>query len=679
MEQDINRNIAIALVIICALFLLVNPVEAKETIKVGMYQYEPVVFFDSSENPQGLAVDMLEYIAREEGWELEYVPCYWSDGLEMLEKGEIDILPSIAYSEERSGKYDFTNESLLLDWGQIYINPNAEINSILDLDQKTVVGLEEGIYFLNFKPYSEKFGLDCNMVPVKDYATVFEYLGNNKADAGIIPRSIKPAKGNDVYKSSIVFSPIEMCFAVSKNRNQDTLEVLDKHLIATKGDSDSIYYQSYERWLGDEEHFHRIPEWLKSVMGIGGGLLLLFGVMNTVLKTQVRRKTAQVLEMNEELISEINERKKVEEALRNSEEKYSTIVEKGNDGIYIVQNGVIKYANSKMAEIAEYSLEELIGKFSFDFITEEYRDLVIERHNKRINGNRTVPLKYEVDIISGTGRKIPAEVNVSFIHYEGKPAAMAIFRDITERKRAEQIANEKYQIEVASRAKSEFLANMSHELRTPLNSVIGFSDVLLAQHFGPLNQKQKKYVSNITKSGRHLLNLINDILDLSKIEAGKMEMYMERFPVCSLVEEVINLFTPLSEEKNLGLDFQLGPDVKIIEADRTKLKQILVNLVGNAVKFTPEGGTVTVDIKIVENNLQFRVNDTGIGISEADQENIFQPFMQIGKFESKEHQGTGLGLNLVKSFVEMHGGKLWLESEPKKGSSFTFTIPLQKI
>ena len=250
--------------------------------------------------------------------------------------------------------------------------------------------------------------------------------------------------------------------------------------------------------------------------------------------------------------------------------------------------------------------------------------------------------------------------------------------DISVHKRSEEkLLHAKLEAEAASRTKSEFLANMSHELRTPLNSIIGFSDILLEQVFGELNERQLKYVNNISTSGKHLLELINDILDLSKVEAGKMELHYSEFSMDSVFEEAKAVLTPLAQDKSLEIEFRIEA-VSTIEADRSRLIQILYNLVSNAIKFTPEGGKVLVNCMKSGNRVLISVIDTGIGISPKDQRKLFQPFTQLDASSSRQYCGTGLGLALVKKIVNLHQGEIWVESEVGKGSTFIFALPLKK-
>ena len=231
------------------------------------------------------------------------------------------------------------------------------------------------------------------------------------------------------------------------------------------------------------------------------------------------------------------------------------------------------------------------------------------------------------------------------------------------------------QLAAASQHKSEFLANMSHELRTPLNAVIGFSEVLSERLFGELNDKQEEFVADILSSGRHLLSLINDILDLSKVEAGRMELHLAPFNLPLAIEDALSLFRERAKRHGISLFLTVDERLGEFVADERKVRQILLNLLSNAVKFTPDGGRVSVNAALTNGCAEISVCDTGIGIAEEDREVIFEAFRQVGRDQTQKREGTGLGLTLAKSYVELHGGKISVESQLGKGSTFTFTLP----
>jgi signal transduction histidine kinase len=247
----------------------------------------------------------------------------------------------------------------------------------------------------------------------------------------------------------------------------------------------------------------------------------------------------------------------------------------------------------------------------------------------------------------------------------------------------QKVSEKTAQLELANRHKSEFLTNMSHELRTPLNAVIGFSDVLKEQYFGELNAKQREYAKDINESGQHLLSLINDILDLSKIEAGHMDLDLSEFSLPMALDNAMVLVRERAHRQQLQLRADVAPDVALVTADERKVKQILINLLTNAVKFSHPGGWVevtvrrdtTINANINTNAVVITVKDSGLGIAREDQAAIFEEFHQLKSTGSAKLEGTGLGLSLAKRLVELHGGKIWVESEIGKGAAFSFTLP----
>jgi len=238
-----------------------------------------------------------------------------------------------------------------------------------------------------------------------------------------------------------------------------------------------------------------------------------------------------------------------------------------------------------------------------------------------------------------------------------------------------ELADKSRQLEVASQHKSEFLANMSHELRTPLNAIIGFSEVLSERMFGELNEKQEEYLKDIYASGTHLLSLINDILDLSKIEAGRMELELTDFYLPTALDSALTLVRERAGRRSITLQTSVDERLGEVRADERKIRQVVLNLLSNAIKFTPEGGRIEVRAEPRDRFVEVSVRDTGVGIAAEDQEAVFEEFRQVGT-AAKKVEGTGLGLTLCRKFVELHGGRIWVKSELDVGSTFTFTLPL---
>ncbi|WP_340817822.1 PAS domain S-box protein [Methanolobus sp. WCC4] len=372
---------------------------------------------------------------------------------------------------------------------------------------------------------------------------------------------------------------------------------------------------------------------------------------------------------------DVTERKQAEDKMARSEAKYRSLFERSNDAIMIHDtNGKILEANERACEMFDYNEEELKQKSMMDLTVPEDREEIRSRMKElRKEGH----CRRDNRMLCSDGTIVYADLSATFLEAEEQDLIQTVARDITDRVIAEEaMITAKIEAETANRTKSEFLANMSHELRTPLNSIIGFSDAMVDGMAGEIDNKQKHYLQNISDSGHHLLSLINDILDISKIEAGKMELNFDIVDISSAVNEVVTIMRPLAAEKNLTVDIDLPDDLPGIIADRSKIKQILYNLIGNAIKFTDNDGRITIHTETKGSYLQTSIIDTGIGISPIDQRKLFKPFSQIDSSISRRYAGTGLGLALVKDIVELHGGRIWVESKVSKGSNFTFRIPI---
>ncbi len=388
------------------------------------------------------------------------------------------------------------------------------------------------------------------------------------------------------------------------------------------------------------------------------------------------------------------ERDRVNIALQESEEKHRNVVERANDGIIILQDGVFKYVNPSLVEMAECAEQDLLGVPFTKFVHKDEITRISDYFGRRIAGESLHHI-YETRFLTSKGKIVDAEVNAGYITYEGRPADLVIIRNITERKQIEQelqkhkerleemVADRTAKLEAANerlleldRMKSMFLASMSHELRTPLNSIIGFTGLLLMEMAGRLNPEQKKQLEMVKGSSSHLLELINDILDISKIESGKVVLAIENFDFQDVVQEVLTTIQPLAENKGLKI-LSSGMNSIRITSDRRRVKQILMNLTGNSVKFTEQG---YIEITIAtedQNTVTIHVKDTGIGIKEKDIQRLFNPFQQIDMTSTKKYEGTGLGLYLTKKLINLLHGDISVTSEYGKGSTFSFSLPIE--
>lgn len=371
------------------------------------------------------------------------------------------------------------------------------------------------------------------------------------------------------------------------------------------------------------------------------------------------------------IIRDITERKQAEKKINESEKKYSTIVEKGNDGIIIIQDGLLKFANSKMVETTGFSLEDAIEKPFINFIAPEYKELVLDRYKKRLSG-KEVSNKYEIELFSRDGRKIPIETSASVIEYEGRPADIAILRDITERREAEEKL--KQTLEELSRSNSElekFAYITSHDLQEPLRMVASFLQLLEHRYKDKLDEDANEFIAFAVDGANRLKGMIKDLLTYSRV--GTRGKSFELFDSKEALDlALINLKMAI-EESNAVITNDLLPNIM---ADRSQLIQLFQNLIGNAIKFRGKAlPRVHVSARQEGSDWIFSVRDNGIGVDPKYFNRIFDVFQRLHSRD--EYPGSGIGLSICKKIVERHNGRIWVESQPENGSTFFFTIPFR--
>jgi PAS domain S-box-containing protein len=756
-------------------------------IRVGVYENAPKIYTAADGTVAGFWPELIDDMAQKEGWNIVWVHGTWEEGLTRLAKNEIDIMPDTGWTVERSQEFVFSTDTVLASWSNLYVPKGSSIESILDLEGKKIAGLKGSINFDGpdgIKDLTAKLGIHCTFLGMDNNLDVFNVLQDKLADAGIVTKDFGNLYENkyDVVRTSIIIQPFSLRFAYTKGGSLTPylLATIDSDLKALKADPNSIYYQALDLNLGEKAQknfIEIIPSWVTTLTLIGGAIILFLLTVSIFSRDQVRRQTAElrtsesrnraILENVPDLIFRINrngvildynaaaedrllipakeflgknvrdvlspelaqatlskvnlaiqngeiqtyeyqmpldgatrtfearytasgvdeviaiirditERKHAEEELRKSEERYQTLARISPVGIFRTDaDGYTTYVNPTWCQISGLSSDEALGDGWLKAVHPQDQPILSEHWHEAAQLEIPSLADYRFvhpdgSIVWVMGQAVP-EVNAEkqIVGYVGT------ITDITERKRVEDLQSAVARAENADRLKSAFLATMSHELRTPLNSIIGFTGILLQKLVGPLSEEQEKQLRMVQGSARHLLELINDVLDISKIEADQMQFTLESFDMGAVIHKSVEKVMPMAAKKGLALTTAIDPQVVNITSDRRRVEQILINLLSNAVKFTEQGG-VDLDCRIENEMLTVRVSDTGMGIKPEDLQALFKPFKQIDAGLARQYEGTGLGLSICKRLVELLGGKIWAESEWGKGSTFAFTLPPQR-
>ena len=395
------------------------------------------------------------------------------------------------------------------------------------------------------------------------------------------------------------------------------------------------------------------------------------------------------------LILDISDRKRAEELLQESEEKYRNLVENANDIIYILSlDGVFTYVSPNWTEILGHDVEDVVNQSFVPFVhPDDVSRCMAFLHHMIETGMKQSGVEYRVRHKNGEWRWHTSNAAPQRDRQGNIISCLGIAHDITDRKQAEELLQcSNDELARATRMKDEFLANMSHELRTPLNAILGMSEGLQEQVFGSINEKQRKAIATVERSGRHLLELINDILDLSKIEAGHLELDLRDVSVKTLCNTSLTFVKQLALHKQIELIAEIPHELERmkIQVDDRRMRQVLINLLSNAVKFTPDGGRVQLTVAVEASpscaqaavdagyHICFSIIDNGIGIAQEHLSRLCESFMQIDSSLSRQYAGTGLGLAIVKQLVELHGGQMSIVSEVGQGSCFTVKLPCGK-
>lgn len=734
-----------------------EPIPLPSALRVGVYDNPPKIGISPTGKPYGFHIDLLEAILEGSGIRPEYVSGTWEEGLSRLARGEIDVMPDVAYSADRAVSFDFNDESALLNWAVVYAATASSIETITDLNGKIVAVMRDSIHTTGGQgivKLAADYGIECKFLYLDSYEACFKALANRRADAAVVNRlfGLMNEADKGMYRTTIIFNPSQIRYAFMKGApaNPALIALFDGRLKSLREDKNSAYYAAFER--------HLMPQISKEKKHPGW--------VNNMILLAIALSIVALL-----LLSSMKMPKKDHRQLRRFFEDYQSM---GDIRASIVDSTLISYSLFSLPILL--SVVYHVATIGFDAFVWIYTPFLIvpcfvTLGRKKIAANAKIALLIFFLFSTGTivlaarsnigigfsyffsagiiatilyGRRAGIHalavglviavafgalvsqgllrIDLSFTSYFSAPASW-IFTIITffmmfftiisglqrfygslmdavenlERRIAERTdyidtINKNLQVEIhehkkseamleiaraeaerANNARTNFFSGMSHEIRTPLNAILGYSQILM--HDKSLSDESLREIETINASGEHLLGLINQVLEMSKIESGKTEASIEPCSVTAVLGELKNMFAMSASKK--GIEFSVDiPDnlPPSILTDESKLKQILINLIGNAIKFT-EAGSVKVEVALIAeapDRLSFKVSDTGDGIAPEDIQKIFRPFEQSDAGRSKG--GTGLGLPISQKYCQLLGGELEIQSELGAGTSFSFSI-----
>lgn len=652
--------------------------DAAKDVSVCVYDNNPLVFMDDAGKPKGMFIDLLEHVAEKEQWDLKYIPGTWSQCLDRLDSGEIDLLAAVGYSPDRARQYNFSYETVITNWGQVYVPKQSEITSVLDLAGKKIAVKMEDIHFLGLRDLASMFDMECRFIEADAYDTVFELIEANRVQAGVANRlfGIQNQSNYLVKETPIMFNPIEVRFAAPKGAGLACLSAIDIHLRRMKVEKDPFYTNTLNHWMMAPSEW-KLPDLVKYTIVSVGFILLFFVALSVTLRIKVKQRTSELFSSNVKLKEEVQIREVVEEELR----KYEKIVATSTDHMAMIDLSYSYQAvNDAALNAVGRSREDVIGKKPW-----ELRDHVFPEntHKKRLDrafSGQVVNYRAWMEF-PYLGRRCMDVVYTPYRMTGNKISGCVVnSRDVTDRHELE--------LKLENAQKMEFMGTIAggvaHDLNNILTGIVSYPELLLMQL--PKDSTLIKPIETIKKSGEKAAVVVQDLLTLARRGVANKQ------PVN--LNEIINIFlnSPecnkiLSFHPNVRIKTALSEKIKSISGSSVHLSKTIMNLVSNAAEAMPNGG----EVKITTSNVYLygsamgnsenpdgdyvllEIADSGMGISEEDLKNIFEPFYTK---KVMGRSGTGLGLAVVWGTVMDHHGHIDVDSDRQSGSTFKLYFPI---
>ena len=658
------------LVIIILLIMAACPVQAVKkgphgVVRVGVFPFQPFNFMDSTGQAQGLNPDLLREIARDETWQIEFVPGSWAEGLERLQKGDIDLMLSVAYSPERAEIMDYTYESVAELWGQVFVKPEGTFRNINDLAGRRVAVMRKDISAGNFITTAGKFAVQCEIREYASHAEVFAAVQKGEADAGVAPQhfGLRHAKEYNLVGSSIMFSPFSIFFAGKKGTQHELLSHIDAHLSRWKKEPGSFYYTRLDYWLGNQGAGTKIPLWLIYASSLGAVTILVFAVFFLLLRRTVKRRT---------------------KALRENTRLFDAVLVGTSDAIFVKDRaGRYLLANAGTSRAMGYEVAAIIGRTDDELLPPESLDIIHKAELKVMTTGLTVRAE---DVIRNADGISYWLANKSPYYDENGEiiGIIGVAHDVTSLKKAEE-EQHKLERQLQQAQKMEAIGTLAggiaHDFNNILGALLGYAE--MARDDSPPDSSVARDLGEILKAGHRAKDLVKQILTFSRQDAA------ERIPTSpgDIISEAVKMLRP-SLPSTIDIRQDLRSDSGRILANPSQLHQVIINLCTNAYHAMEEtGGILGISLKGTELTaedllrnpdidqgkfIQISVSDTGAGMNPEIRERIFEPY-----FTTKETgKGTGLGLSIIHGIVKGHGGSISCSSKPGEGTVFHVFLPV---
>jgi len=644
---------------------------------VGVYNNKPTIFTNDQGQPDGIFIDILEEIASREGWQLSYTPDHFSTLFSQLKQGKIDLLPAVAYSQQRDTLLDFNYATVVANWAELYTSKDATISSFLELEGKKIAVKGGDIHFHSLKEMTKNFNIECRFLETDEYQTTFEMLQAGVADVAVVNRLYgeKNKLTFSVKETSVIFNPIELRFALPEGKNQEISNKLDTYINKFKSDDSSIYYKTINRWLMVEAE-NDGPTWLLYALYSVIAIALFFSGTAILFRRQVQNRTKELRQANRNLTDQITERKKAEQTLQ----RFAQVIEASSDAIALINrdhNHI--FVNDAYREIAGAPDDTFENTSIIDYLGKDFFDLELREAVSRSLEGETIYLQTRPRV--GHSNDFYWNLTISPYYSAGKNLKGYVMdiQDVTE------------QVELQNRLKNSqkmeaigmLAGGVAHDLNNILSGLVSYPDMLLINK-GP-DDPMTTPLMTIKKSGERAATIVQDLLTLARRGVGNQ--------VTTNINTIVREFLTSPEHRSItkgaaGIEYNLNLDGALsnIKGSTVHLSKILMNFYTNGVEAMAEGGVLaisTAESVLTEEYAGYEVippgeyatltiSDTGVGMSTGEINRVFEPF-----YTSKimGRSGTGLGMAVVWGTVKDHDGYIDIKSKPGKGTTFTVYIP----